>query len=475
MTITSLTSMTRRTITMALSLLLFALAFMALAHPAGALQPTGPGGGGENPPPNAPPVARFTISPNPALVSSQPLAVQAHTLGITVLGGPAQQLQTGDVVTFDGSASHDDHAVVGYEWDYGTGAFATGTKIEKKRFYTAGIYEIRLRVTDAQDANGVEIETLNVRNPPHAAIAANVAVPLVGQQVTYSAAGSTGDPGIASYAWDLDGNGTFETPTGTTPTVSTSYQSAGARQVAVKVTDTDGTPATASVNEIVNQAPIAGFSDAPSPAFVGEAVHFDGSLSSDDDPIADYAWDLDGNGTFETDTHASPSATMKYTTPGTITVRLRVTDDHGVTATVTHALVVNPAPKGTTSSTNGSTTGTTTGTTTSTTGPHMSITPRTMKLNRLGNIAIRVACSKTERACTGRLSLRSVRGAHTAALGGGKFVLGSGQSKVLHVHLSRANQHLVKRLGTLKAQASALATDAAGHTATTKVKVAIKR
>jgi hypothetical protein len=465
----TIAGVTRKTMTIAISLLLAAMMLMAVAGPASALQPTGPNGGNDPLPHNQPPLAAFTISPNPALVSNQILTapVQAHLIpGGNV--GNINALQTGDVVTFDGSASTDDHKILNYEWDLdGNGTFETHgvlAKIEKKRFFTAGSYTIKLRVTDAQGLNDVVSHVLTVRNAPQAKIAANVAVPLVGQQVTYSAAGSTGDPAIASYQWDLDGNGTFETNTGTTPSATTAYQSAGTRAVEVKVTDTLGHSAIASLQEIVNQAPIAAFTDAPSPAFVGETVKFDGSSSSDDDPIADYAWDLDGNGTFETDTHGSPLATKKYTTPGTINVRLRVTDDHGVQNIVTHPVVVNPAP----------TTGT--GSTTNTTnnpGPKVNITPKVVKVSKKGTVTLHVSCPKAERECTGVLTLR--RGAHASKAGAGQFLAGGGQTAFVRVHLSRATLKLIKRHHPLKVKASAVARDLDGNAATSTATITVKR
>ena len=42
-----------------------------------------------------------------------------------------------------------------------------------------------------------------------------------------------------------------------------------------------------------------------------------------------YEWDLDGDGTFELNTGTTPTATKTYAAPGTVNVRLRVTDDGG--------------------------------------------------------------------------------------------------------------------------------------------------
>ena len=55
----------------------------------------------------------------------------------------------------------------------------------------------------------------------------------------------------------------------------------------------------------------------PNPAETGQTVTFDASASSDPDgTIAKYEWDLDGNGTYETDTGTTPTATKTYATAG---------------------------------------------------------------------------------------------------------------------------------------------------------------
>jgi PKD repeat protein len=61
-------------------------------------------------------------------------------------------------------------------------------------------------------------------------------------------------------------------------------------------------------------------------------VSFDGSGSSDPDGDAiTHAWDLDGDGQFDDATSATASHT--YTTPGTYSVRLRVTDTQQASST----------------------------------------------------------------------------------------------------------------------------------------------
>ena len=97
-----------------------------------------------------------------------------------------------------------------------------------------------------------------------------------------------------------------------------------------------------------NQSPIAFIqadrTNGPNPL----TVHFDGSLSLDPDPgdPITYSWDLNGDGVFGDSTAVAP--TKVYTTSGTYTVRLQVTDSHGATGTDSITITVgNSAPTAT--------------------------------------------------------------------------------------------------------------------------------
>jgi PKD repeat protein len=76
---------------------------------------------------------------------------------------------------------------------------------------------------------------------PVAAIGADRTHVAPGTAVAFDASGSSysAEP-IASYDWDLDGDGTFETATGSTPRASRTYQSPGATTVRVRVRAEDG-------------------------------------------------------------------------------------------------------------------------------------------------------------------------------------------------------------------------------------------
>ena len=93
------------------------------------------------------------------------------------------------------------------------------------------------------------------------------------------------------------------------------------------------------------QLPSASFIASPDPAPINQAVRFDATPSSTPNgQITHYQWDLDGNGTFETDSGSSPVAFHTYTTPGTVTVGLRVIDTAGATANAANELIVTRSP-----------------------------------------------------------------------------------------------------------------------------------
>jgi hypothetical protein len=67
-----------------------------------------------------------------------------------------------------------------------------------------------------------------------------------GKQVTFDASGSTDPEGLQlRYAWDLDGNGSFETDGGTSPTVTRAYRGTTTFSARVQVTDPHGASAAA--------------------------------------------------------------------------------------------------------------------------------------------------------------------------------------------------------------------------------------
>ncbi|MEA2492535.1 MAG: hypothetical protein QOJ29_446 [Thermoleophilaceae bacterium] len=113
----------------------------------------------------------------------------------------------------------------------------------------------------------------------------------------------------------------------------------------VRATDGAGNVAATGERTLSSGSPpTAAFSIAPNPVLVGGTVTFDGSGSSDaNGPIKRYEWDLDGDGSFETDSGAVAQVAKSYGSSGSVAVQLRVTDGVGLTAIATGTVVVSSA------------------------------------------------------------------------------------------------------------------------------------
>jgi YD repeat-containing protein len=278
---------------------------------------------------NRPPTAAFTVTPT----------------------APS----TGETVTFDAGGSSDpDGTIAKYEWDLdGNGTYETSTgtsPVATTGFATAVKSQaVGLRVTDNEGATATISRSVVVAGRPPVPSFTVSPTPVVSGQSASFDASATSDPDgtIAKYEWDLDGNGSYETVTGATPTVTKSYATPGTFAIGLRATDSDGNTATTTRTLVVsNRPPTASFTISPNPAGPNKVVTFNAGGSSDPDgTIARYEWDLDGNGTYETSTGTTPTATKSYPTQGSVTVGLRVTDSSGATATTTNGLTVtNQAP-----------------------------------------------------------------------------------------------------------------------------------
>jgi PKD repeat protein len=93
-----------------------------------------------------------------------------------------------------------------------------------------------------------------------------------------------------------------------------------------------------------NQPPTAVARATPTSGAAPLTVSFDGTGSSDPDPgdTLSYAWDLDGDGAYDDSTSATPTYT--YTSQGVYTASLRVTDNHGASATAAVTITVGNTP-----------------------------------------------------------------------------------------------------------------------------------
>lgn len=161
--------------------------------------------------------------------------------------------------------------------------------------------------------------------------------------VKFSSAGSSDVDGTFTVSWAF-GDGS----TSTEASPSHVYTTAGTFSAVLTVTDDDGAKATSTVSIVVsptptgNQPPVAKATATPTSGTAPLTVRFSSVGSSDSDgTIASQSWAF-GDGATSTD--ANPNHI--YTTAGTFSAVLTVTDSAGAKATSTVSIVVSAPPAG---------------------------------------------------------------------------------------------------------------------------------
>ncbi|MCD6522371.1 MAG: PKD domain-containing protein, partial [Candidatus Diapherotrites archaeon] len=269
--------------------------------------------------------------------------------------GPDQMVSVNTVVTLDGTNSTDDYGIISYEWDFGDGN--TGTGVTTTHNYTAvGLYIVTLTVTDDggltdSDSATVAVYDLTTILPDLATNTDSIHTPDVinkGDTVTITAdiynLGGANATNV-TIRFYVDGNMIDETTIDVDATTITQAQAVwnvgvndvGTHTITVSVdpdnniTELDETNNEATkqvqVND-VNLAPVAVITASATDVYTGQTITFDATNSYDPDgTIVSYYWDF-GDGTNAT----GNITTHVYTTPGTYTVTLTVTDNNSTTA-----------------------------------------------------------------------------------------------------------------------------------------------
>ena len=257
------------------------------------------------------------VDVNPKFASLQ--VGQSQTFSATALGGtPPYTIEWIDYVT---------KQVIGTGTNYTFYAVAEGS------------YQIYAQATDSLGTTASsDVIPITVYAPPVASFTYIPFAPFVGETVTFDASASDDSDGtIVSYDWDFGDNST-----GFGMVIDHVYAEFGTYTVNLTVTDNDGLTDSTTAQITVHALPIANFTYSPDPPLAGKDVIFDASVSYDPDgTIVSYTWNFgDSNVT----TVTTPIITHVYTTLGTYTVNLTVTDNDGLEDSVVHLVEVHAPP-----------------------------------------------------------------------------------------------------------------------------------
>jgi len=190
---------------------------------------------------------------------------------------------------------------------------------------------------DSTDTEGTPSPVLTLPEegePPVADLTADVTSGNPPLTVNFDASGSTDLEGpIDTYEWDFDGDGTYDEGPNE-PEAAHVYSDGGTYTATVRVTDTSHLSDTASLEIVVNTAPVAVIVTDPESALVPFSVSFtiDGSYDPDGEIVL-YEWDFDDDGVFDSSQPDPLPRATEINFPGEFQSALRVTDDGGLTHT----------------------------------------------------------------------------------------------------------------------------------------------
>jgi PKD repeat protein len=288
-------------------------------------------------------------------------ATHTATINVTATNrGPAASFSvdpvsrsqpTGESFSFTSTATDPDGSIVSQAWDLdgdATADFGDGTgTTASKSFATAGVYPIRLRVTDnsgATHTTSVNVTATN-RGPAASFSVDPVSLSLpTGQSFSFASTSTDPDGSIASQAWDLDGDITTDFSNVDTETTATkAFATPGVFPIRLRVTDNHGAShSTTLMVTVTNRAPSAAFTFLPANPATGQSVTFTSTSTDADGSIAGQVWDLDDDGAFDDGTAAIVS--QAFATPGDHVVRLRVRDNRGAETVETQTVTVGNRP-----------------------------------------------------------------------------------------------------------------------------------
>ena len=230
-------------------------------------------------PPNEPPVATITISPDPLPGSSF----------------VPEYYQFFDITFSSASSSDSDGVIEGWRWWF-DGVLIATTADWTTSFDAPRDGTVRLQVMDndgAWSGNNTRSFRTVTNTPPTAIISLSLAEVEVDAPVTLSGSGSDAEGHIAGWEWQLDG-----VVVATTQNATVSSNITGAHTVMLTVTDDGGLQANASASFTVKELDIIAekyfdVSVSPLNAAIGEDITID--LTGTTGPVEEFEINIDGD------------------------------------------------------------------------------------------------------------------------------------------------------------------------------------
>ena len=241
--------------------------------------------------------------------------------------------------SFTDQSTDSDGTIVAWSWEFGDGASAS-TQNPAHTYAGAGSYTVRLTATDDSGATASTSQTVSVTvpNSPPIAYFTEACTDL---SCSFTDGSTDGDGTIVSRSWDFgDGQGSTIDGAAGAEALSHSYQMSGTYTVQLTVIDNQGAAASTDRSVTVsapNAPPVATFSY----SCTGLSCNF-ADTSTDDGTVTSWTWDFgDGRGSTTYGAAFTGSLSHTYAAGGTYRVSLAVTDDGGLSTSVSQQVTVS--------------------------------------------------------------------------------------------------------------------------------------
>jgi hypothetical protein len=316
-------------------------------------------------------VFRLTVTDKNGAIASDTATVIVHPQPVNQLptanAGVTQTITLPlDSAALIGSGSDFDGTIASYKWvqDKGPNTALIRTPLAATTEVAGliqGSYVFKLTVTDNTGGINSDTATVIVNGPatpptnslPTADAGVDKTITLPTNAVTTTGTGTDLDGTISSYVWTQQrGTNTATITQGAGGAVTFKFNTSGTWVFKLVVTDNGGGQAADSMTVTVNPAPANTLPTANAGVdktitLPTKTVSTTGTGNDPDGTITKYAWaQVSGTNAATITPGTAGDVTFSFSTSGTWTFRLTVTDNQGGQAFDTMTVTVNPKPKG---------------------------------------------------------------------------------------------------------------------------------
>lgn len=244
-------------------------------------------------------------------------------------------------VTFnDQSQANGGGQIINWVWDFGDPASGTGnTSVVQNPqhiYAQAGTYPVLLTIATSNSCTDTISRTVVINPAPIVEFSSTSAC--TNDPVLFNSSSYVNMSTTTEWLWDF-GDGS----TSTTADPEHLYANTGTYNVTLTITDMSGCFASVSHSVIVVSGPTPQFTY-QAPGCTGNSVQFNDMSNSNGSQIMSWIWNFGDGNSITINAPANPDVTHEYTSTGTYTVTLTISNMLGCEAVTSHFVTIVPGP-----------------------------------------------------------------------------------------------------------------------------------